>query len=173
MIYEPNILSANTFYWQPSQSADGRRRNETNRRDEARTYLKALGFELKCGDAHHVYGERWFDGVPVFVSFDYSETCEHVYKSLAVWKGENKSNITFLRKIAQYVDDMQVITAEVAKFRETGETLATQSALNEWAAILKRNKKRLGKETIADIKSVMDYIERMAEYTAKLGYIPE
>ena len=92
----PSILTANTFYWSPSNIASGRRRNEEKRQEEVSNFFKALGFEVQLSS------DRVIANLPskkLEVIFEYSETCGHVYKSLSVYRDGKKSNITAIKKL--------------------------------------------------------------------------
>lgn len=95
-ISEPAILSANAFYWTPGASASQRRKTEEKKIKEVSFYLEYLGFiitESDCNSMTAINGN-------VEVRFYYHESCQNVYKSLAVFKNGKKSNITTIRKIA-------------------------------------------------------------------------
>ena len=94
-IVEPSILTANTYYWSPESTANGRRKNEERRTNDVANYLSDLGFEVTEHDSNNVLAQ--LDEIEV--RFHYSESCKNVYKSLAIFKGGKKSNITALRKL--------------------------------------------------------------------------
>lgn len=96
-IAEPQILTANTYFWSPSSSANGRRSNEERKTNDVAAYLKSLGFQITKHDSNNVLAENG----EIEVHFHYSESCKNVYKSLCVFKGGKKSNITALRKLTK------------------------------------------------------------------------
>ena len=93
----PAILTANTYFWNPDSSAQQRRNNEARRLLEVQDFLLSIEF-IRNPDADNWIRE--FNGETVTVDFDYSESCKNVYKSLTVYNGPKKSNITLLKKIA-------------------------------------------------------------------------
>lgn len=93
-ITEPEILTANTYFWSPQSNASGRRWNENRRQNEVDDFLTSLEFEVtREGDS--VVGKKG----DLEVHFHYRESCRNVYKSFSVHRGEKKSNITALRKL--------------------------------------------------------------------------
>ena len=93
---EPEILTANTYFWTPNRAAHCRRRAEERQQSTVENYFKALGMDTRrAGDA--VIGEIG----EICARFFYRETCGNVYKSLEVTRGGKRSNITTLRKLAK------------------------------------------------------------------------
>lgn len=89
----PSILTANTYFWSPSGSADGRRRSEEKRQSEVASFFQSAGFTVtRSGDNVNAVGHN------LDVDFHYSESCKIVYKSLSVYRNGKKSNITAIRK---------------------------------------------------------------------------
>lgn len=75
---EPNILTANCYYWKPGMSADQRRRAESKRQGEVKEWFEKSGLvTTRTGD---------------------TISCANVYKYLNVWVDGKKSNILGLRK---------------------------------------------------------------------------
>lgn len=93
-IAEPEILTANTYFWKPASSSSGRRKNEEFRLAQVAKFFRAIGLTVteKIGI---VIGEK--DNL--YVEFTYSESCNNVYKGLEIYRAGKKSNITSLRKI--------------------------------------------------------------------------
>jgi hypothetical protein len=89
----PQILTANTYFWKPSTSASGRRSNENRRLSEVADFFKQLGFDVEMPD--RVVANK----AELRVIFTYSETCNNVYKTLAVYKNGKVSNITAIKKL--------------------------------------------------------------------------
>jgi hypothetical protein len=87
---EPTILTANTYFWSSASSASSRRNNEERRNSEVTKFLMGLGF---------VENDGWMTKGDLKVRFSYSESCNHVYKSLEIYRNGKKSNITALRKL--------------------------------------------------------------------------
>lgn len=100
---EPTILTANTFYWTAAGAASSRRANEDRRQREVMQYLEWLGMDTSRAGGK-VYGEIKFQGATVQVHFTYQESCKNVYKSLEIYHGVKRSNITLLRKIRRSVE---------------------------------------------------------------------
>lgn len=93
-VAEPHIVTANTYFWRPAGTADGRRANEERRQTEVAAWLRSLGFEVvRSGDV--VRGSRG----EIAVEFYYRESTANVYKSFAVTRDGRRSNITLLRKL--------------------------------------------------------------------------
>ena len=44
---EPEILTANTYFWNPSGNASGRRRNEDKRIFEVKDFFESIGMETE------------------------------------------------------------------------------------------------------------------------------
>lgn len=90
----PSILTANTYFWSPSGSADARRRSEENKQSTVASFFQAAGFTVtRSGDNVNATGHG------LSVAFHYSESCKIVYKSLEVYHDNGKkSNITAIRK---------------------------------------------------------------------------
>lgn len=97
VIAEPSILTANTYYWSPNGTASGRCSNEERKTNDVAAYLKSLGFQITKQDSNNVLAENG----EIEVHFHYSESCRNVYKSLCIFKGGKKSNITALRKLTK------------------------------------------------------------------------
>lgn len=94
-VVEPGILTANTYFWSSGGNASSRRRNEERHQAAVADFFEKIGFIVhRSGDA--VIARR--DDVEAV--FHYSESCKNVYKRLAVRRGEKKTNITTIRKIA-------------------------------------------------------------------------
>lgn len=89
----PSILTANTYFWQPSSSASQRRRNEERKIGEVYDFFKSNGFDTSISDG--VVATKG----DLCVRFTYSESCKNVYKRLSVYVGEKKSNITAIVKV--------------------------------------------------------------------------
>lgn len=91
----PSILTANTYFWSPSGSADGRRRCEEKRQSEVAAFFQSAGFTVtRNGDNVNATGHG------LNITFHYSESCKIVYKSLEVYRDNGKkSNITAIRKV--------------------------------------------------------------------------
>ena len=90
----PTILTASTYFWTPSASANGRRASEDKKLTEVADFLKALGFEVEQN------AERVFATLgEIEVTFFYSESCKNVYKNLTIYKGGKKSNISAIKKL--------------------------------------------------------------------------
>lgn len=90
---EPNILTANCYYWKPGMSADQRRRAESKRQGEVKEWFEKSGLvTTRTGDTITAVGSG------IEVDFHYSESCANVYKYLNVWVDGKKSNILGLRK---------------------------------------------------------------------------
>lgn len=90
----PSILTANTYFWSPSGSADGRRRSEERKQSDVAAFFAAAGFQVtREGDNVNATGHG------LQITFHYSESCKIVYKSLEVYRDNGKkSNITAIRK---------------------------------------------------------------------------
>ena len=90
----PSILTANTYFWSPSGSADGRRRSEESKQSTVASFFQAAGFTVaRNGNSVNATGHG------LSVTFHYSESCKIVYKSLEVYRDNGKkSNITAIRK---------------------------------------------------------------------------
>lgn len=95
-ISEPEILTANTYFWSPSIRSGGRRYNEEQNLDRVADFFSQIGMQVSR-ESGAVVGEK--DGV--VARFSYSESCNHVYKHLAVTRNGKNSNITQLRKLYQ------------------------------------------------------------------------
>jgi hypothetical protein len=80
----PEILTANTFYWRPGSSASSRRSNEKRHADTVQRFLDAHAEAIAAAE--------------LSVSFEYSESCNNVYKRLEIFRKGKKSNITALKK---------------------------------------------------------------------------
>lgn len=89
----PNIMVANTFFWQPASSASQRRQNELNRASEVEKFLISLGFNINRKD--NMVKAKHDNGLEVY--FSYVETCDHVYKKLYVWKNSERVTIKELK----------------------------------------------------------------------------
>jgi hypothetical protein len=94
-IVEPDILTANTYFYSAGRWASHRRSNEKRNTGAVENYLIELGFST-TNDGRTVTGKR--DNI--CVKFSYSESCHNVYKHIAVMRDGKRSNITALRKIA-------------------------------------------------------------------------
>ena len=93
-ISEPDILTANTYFWSSSRNASGRRYNESRRLSEVADFFKSLKMTVsENGDS--ITGK--IDDIKVV--FNYRESCNNVYKHLSVYRAGNRSNITTLRKL--------------------------------------------------------------------------
>lgn len=89
---EPDILTANCFYWNPGSTAALRTSAENRRQTQAGEWLKKAGLKVSySGDTVTAEG----DGI--VVEFSYYESCKNVYKSFTVYRGGKKSNIKGLR----------------------------------------------------------------------------
>lgn len=93
---EPDILTANTYYWSPDSNAHGRRRSEERKLASVANYLESIGFTIQTHDTSKVIAQKG----DVEVDFRYSESTKNVYKTLSVHKNGKKSNISAIRKIA-------------------------------------------------------------------------
>jgi hypothetical protein len=80
----PEILTANTYYWRPASHANSRRANEQRRAGEVQRFLDQHAATLAAAG--------------VEVVFEYSESCNHVYKRFEVYRHGKKSNVTALKK---------------------------------------------------------------------------
>lgn len=90
----PTILTANTFFWTPSASANGRRSNEQKRQDEVKAFFEYIGLETEVnGDS--VTGKN----AEIEATFTYSESCKNVYKNLTIYKNGKKPNISAIKKL--------------------------------------------------------------------------
>lgn len=95
-ISEPEILTANCYFWSPGRTSDDRRRSEKKHLDRVADFFSQIGMEVSR-DGGAVVGEK--DGI--VARFTYSESCNNVYKHLAVIRKGKNSNITSLRKLYQ------------------------------------------------------------------------
>ena len=93
---EPTILTANTYFYKPATSANGRRRNEAKHLAEVAAWLLALGLTITMNANGTISGTNG----TIEVHFSYSESCSIVRKSLSVSRNGKNSNITALRKLA-------------------------------------------------------------------------
>lgn len=75
----PSIVTANTYFWSPCGSASGRRSNERRRQAE---------IDIFCDIVNEI--------PTVYARGDYSESCNHVYKTMEYQVRNRKSNITGL-----------------------------------------------------------------------------
>ena len=80
----PAILTANTYFWTPGGSASQRRSNERRRADEVQCFLDANAAAIQAAG--------------IEVDFSYSESCNNVYKSVAVYQNGEKKTIRALKK---------------------------------------------------------------------------
>ena len=80
----PSILTANTYYWTPSNYAAGRRHNEERRHSEIANFVAANKAAL--------------DAAGIVIDFEYSESCHNVYKTCKITRNGKRSNITAVRK---------------------------------------------------------------------------
>jgi hypothetical protein len=96
MINEPSILTASTYFWTSAGAAGARRSNEKKRLQEVTSYFESIGMTITDTTDNAVHAEY----EDVCVTFQYSESCKNVYKSLTVRKSGKRSNITAIRKIA-------------------------------------------------------------------------
>lgn len=92
---EPSILTANCYFWKPSFTAPGRRRNEERHQSEVAAWFKSIGMtvEVSGTTVYACVGE-------IIACFSYSESCKNCYKSLDITRVGKRSNITLLRKLA-------------------------------------------------------------------------
>lgn len=91
----PSIMTANTYFWKPASSATARKANEKKRTNEVASFLKELGFEIINHDTNSVTAKSG----EIEVYFNYAESCNNVYKSLAILYKGLPTNITRLRKM--------------------------------------------------------------------------
>lgn len=80
----PEILTANTYFWSPSNSASGRRSNEARRNGEVERFIAQNKAALEAAG--------------VEINFSYSESCHNVYKNCTITRNGKRSNITAVRK---------------------------------------------------------------------------
>lgn len=80
----PAILTANTYYWRPGSSASHRRSNEKRHADAVQRFL----------DTH----AEALNAAGISVEFSYSESCNNVYRHLAVYQNGVKKDIRALKK---------------------------------------------------------------------------
>ena len=90
----PNILTANTYFWASSSTANGRRKNEERNISTVVSFFPELGFDV----SHDNDTVKATNGT-INVRFHYSESCKNVYKSLEVTKNGKRSNITAIKKL--------------------------------------------------------------------------
>lgn len=93
---EPSILTANTYFYKPASSANGRRRNEARHTADVAAWLLGLGLSV----TQNANGTLSATNGTIEVHFSYSESCSIVRKSLSVTRNGKNSNITSLRKLA-------------------------------------------------------------------------
>jgi hypothetical protein len=75
----PDIITANTYFWQPHGAASGRRSNENRRQSEINDFCSRVNV------------------IPtVFASGEYSESCKNVYKTMTYKVNDKTTNITGL-----------------------------------------------------------------------------
>lgn len=80
----PEILTANTYFWRPGSSASQRRSNEKRHAETVQRFLDTHADAIAAAGLE--------------IEFEYSESCNNVYKRLTIWKNGKKSNITALKK---------------------------------------------------------------------------
>lgn len=80
----PSILTANTYFWRPGSSASARRSNEARRAAEVQQFLNRHAEALAAAG--------------VTVEFSYGESCNNVYKSVAIYKDGVRKDIRALKK---------------------------------------------------------------------------
>ena len=95
--HEPDILTANTYFWNPAGSAVSRRSNEERGLQEVREWFEFLGMKIIRHTISIVVAEKG----DVWAWFNYEESCRNVYKKLMVEKAGKRSNITRLRKMEE------------------------------------------------------------------------
>jgi hypothetical protein len=89
----PNIMVANTFFWQPASTATQRKQNEIQRTSEVEIFLTKLGFNINRKD--NMVKAKHDNGLEVY--FSYVETHDHVWKKIYVWKNEQRVTIKELK----------------------------------------------------------------------------
>lgn len=94
-VYEPSILTANTYFWTPGRDSGARRRAEERNASTVADFFKNIGMDVTIDASGDVVGSK--DGI--VARFSYSESCKNVYKSLTVRRNGKNSNITSLRKL--------------------------------------------------------------------------
>ena len=94
---EPRILTASVYFWHPAGNASGRRHNEQRNIAEVAAWFRSLGLTVRT-DATGAWGQS--EDHTLLAEFQYSESCNHIYRHLSVWRDGKKSNITALRKLA-------------------------------------------------------------------------
>ena len=77
------ILTASTYPWSPGRNASTRRYNESRREGEVEGFVRSMKQLLN-----------------VDVSFYYSESCNHVYKSVDYKINDHKVNLTKVKTFA-------------------------------------------------------------------------
>lgn len=80
----PEILTANTYFWRPGSSASQRRWNEKRRIAEVQAFLDRHAATLAAAG--------------ITVEFSYKESCNHVYKHVAIYQNGVKKDIRALKK---------------------------------------------------------------------------
>lgn len=95
-VSEPTILTANTYFWSPSNNSGGRRHSEEKYRNIVSDFFRQIGMEVSIVEGKVV-------GVKdeIVAVFSYSESCKNIYKTLSVSRNGKASNITALRKLYQ------------------------------------------------------------------------
>lgn len=99
-VFEPDILTANTYFWTPAWNASSRRSNERKRLAEVADFFRSIGMQAE-EYRDYVEGEITVAGETITAQFMYSESCKNVYKGLSVHRDGKRSNITALRKLYQ------------------------------------------------------------------------
>jgi len=79
----PFIITASTYPWSPGSNASSRRYNESRREGEVEGFVRSMKQLLN-----------------VDVSFYYSESCNHVYKSVDYVINDHKVNLTKVKTFA-------------------------------------------------------------------------
>lgn len=97
-IAEPSVLTANVYFWKPRGNANQRRRNAATHCNDVAAWFEALGLTIKKHSDECVIAAN----NEITAKFSYSESCQNVYRHLAVTKGGKRSNIKSLRKLQSY-----------------------------------------------------------------------
>lgn len=97
---EPEILTANTYFWHSGGSASHRRSNEERRKQEVAQFFRQIGLVDVSIQGDEVTARTHGNcKEQLEVCFSYSESCRNVYKHLSVTRDGRNSNITALRKL--------------------------------------------------------------------------
>ena len=92
---EPDILTANTYFWIPGHDENNRQKREYYYCNMVKNFLKyTVGMEVIEED-RKITAKK--DNITVM--FEYHENYNYVTKKCSVYNGEKKSNIRTLRKL--------------------------------------------------------------------------